>query len=155
MKIYNYDENLFYIGESLADESPLEKGIFLIPAYATTIKPPKYKEGFNIKFNIELDTFEYVEIVDELKEKSIEVQTEEDILPYVISPLQFKLQLLEMNLVKDVETILATDMKAKIYYENVQTVEKSSPVLLDIASKLGMSQTDIDDFFIKAKAIVA
>lgn len=33
--------------------------------------------------------------------------------------------------------------------------EKSSPVLLDIASKLGMSQTDIDDFFIKAKAIVA
>lgn len=73
----------------------------------------------------------------------------------VITPLQFKLQLLEMNLVKDVETILATDMKAKIYYENVQTVEKSSPVLLDIASKLGMSQTDIDDFFIKAKAIVA
>lgn len=73
----------------------------------------------------------------------------------VITPLQFKLQLLEMNLVKDVETILATDMKAKIYYENVQTVEKSSPVLLDIASKLGMIQTDIDDFFIKAKAIVA
>lgn len=75
--------------------------------------------------------------------------------PDVITPLQFKLQLLEMNLVKDVEDILVNDPKAKIYYENVQSVEKSSPVLLDIASKLGMSQTDIDDFFIKAKAIVA
>ena len=111
-------------------------------------------EDIQVK-NIELDTFEYVEIVDELKEKSIEVQTEEDILPYVISPLQFKLQLLEMNLVKDVETILATDMKAKIYYENVQSVEKSSPVLLDIANKLSMSDSDINDFFNKASLIKA
>ncbi len=73
----------------------------------------------------------------------------------VITPLQFKLQLLEMNLVKDVETILATDMKAKIYYENVQSVEKSSPVLLDIANKLSMSDSDINDFFNKASLIKA
>lgn len=73
----------------------------------------------------------------------------------VITPLQFKLQLLEMNLVKDVETILATDMKAKIYYENIQTVERTSPMLNTILESIGMIQTDIDDFFIKAKAIVA
>ena len=41
MKIYNYhpDCKYFYC-ESEADESPLEPGVFLIPAHATNIEPP-------------------------------------------------------------------------------------------------------------------
>ena len=40
MKIYSYDLQGNYTGESVADESPLEKGVYLIPASATEIKPP-------------------------------------------------------------------------------------------------------------------
>ena len=37
-------ESGIYHSEGLADESPLEPGVFLIPAYATTIAPPDVTE---------------------------------------------------------------------------------------------------------------
>ena len=41
MKIYNYHPDYkTYVGSSLADESPLEPGVFLIPAHATELEPP-------------------------------------------------------------------------------------------------------------------
>lgn len=68
MEIYNYNDNGIFIGESTADESPLEKGVYLISANATIVKPPVYKEGFNIKFNTEQNSFEYVEIIKPIVE---------------------------------------------------------------------------------------
>jgi hypothetical protein len=42
MKIYNYNpDNGHFVGESFADESPLETGVYLIPAHATEISAPK------------------------------------------------------------------------------------------------------------------
>lgn len=41
MKIYHYNhETQELIGEGIADESPLEPGVFLIPAHATEQEPP-------------------------------------------------------------------------------------------------------------------
>lgn len=46
MNIYNYDpETNQYNFSSVADESPLEPGEYLIPAYATTIAPPTADEN--------------------------------------------------------------------------------------------------------------
>lgn len=41
MKIYNYDRQTgAYLGPSDADESPMEPGCFMVPAFATKIAPP-------------------------------------------------------------------------------------------------------------------
>lgn len=46
MNIYNYDSMTFeYKGPSVADESPLEPGVFLIPAFATDIQQPTAEEN--------------------------------------------------------------------------------------------------------------
>lgn len=52
MKIYHYHpDSCVYLGCSSADESPLEPGVFLVPAHATVIPPPKAKEGEQAIFN--------------------------------------------------------------------------------------------------------
>lgn len=40
MKAYTFDTQGHLIGETIADESPLEPGIFLLPARATFVAPP-------------------------------------------------------------------------------------------------------------------
>ncbi|MCG3675579.1 hypothetical protein [Aliarcobacter butzleri] len=62
MKAYSYtaDTKEFYAVEE-ARLSPLEKGVYLIPANATIIKPAATKSGFTQCFNIDKQKWEYVE----------------------------------------------------------------------------------------------
>lgn len=50
MKIFNYDSNGIFIDETNAEESPLEPGVFLIPAKATSISPPAFNDSQVARF---------------------------------------------------------------------------------------------------------
>jgi hypothetical protein len=51
MIVYNYTPEGIYRDSEEAVESPLEKGVFLIPAGATSVKPPEVSEGFHAAWN--------------------------------------------------------------------------------------------------------
>lgn len=50
MLVYHFDDNKKYLGHSEAYESPLEPGVFFIPANATDTAPPECPKGYDLFF---------------------------------------------------------------------------------------------------------
>ncbi len=71
MKVYNYHyETRVFISEEIADESPLEPGVFLIPSNATTVPPIEEKFGYEIVWDF--DKWIHVEKPENINEPSDE-----------------------------------------------------------------------------------
>ncbi len=47
--VYQTSSDGVYVGEAEADESPLEPGVFLIPAHCTELQPPSVPPGKRLK----------------------------------------------------------------------------------------------------------
>lgn len=73
MKVYNYHPiTNEYIGPSIADESPLEPGVYHIPGFATVVEPLQPKDDYAIVFNTESNVWNYIELPPVLVEEVVE-----------------------------------------------------------------------------------
>ena len=74
--------------------------------------------------------------------------------PYEITQLQGKLQLSAMGLFDTIEEVVEkAGPPTKIYWQTASTWRRTSPILLGLSKKIGMSENALDHFFINAAKI--
>lgn len=74
-------------------------------------------------------------------------------VPSQITPRQLRLQLLALGLLDDVEALCANDRSMSIWFEYSIDFQRNHKMLTEMATQLGMSEEDIDTFFIEASKI--
>jgi hypothetical protein len=99
MIIYHYHpETKQYITSGLADPSPLEKGVYLIPAHSTNIQPPTSIEGKIITFDVINN--KWVQIIPEFIP-----QNDNEKLPVTNDEKKVKLRQVRNNLLNQADII--------------------------------------------------
>jgi hypothetical protein len=72
------DENNYFVGVTVADESPLEPGVFLIPGGAIDVDPPSIPKNKVARWNNGWE-FEEILIVSEPENETISEITKEEL----------------------------------------------------------------------------
>jgi hypothetical protein len=130
MKIYNYDTNGIYTCDSLADESPLEAGIFLMPANSTEIAPPELTEGNQAIFIAGAWMVQAIPAPDQPVEP---VLTAEELNEQAKANIQATLDKIDSEKIRpssDIVAALAAGQKAQSYSVNkLQTLEAQAVTL--------------------------
>ena len=93
-------------------------------------------------------------------EYSIVEKTEEEkiayaksLVPQSITPLQAKLQLLNMGLLDEVEAMVSADRRIALYWEYALDIQRSHTTLSQMAEALGLTDAQLDEMFIEASKL--
>lgn len=162
MKIFNYDEDGFFVCESRAEESPLEPGVFLIPRNATTSAPPAIAEDGKVARYVERTW----QLVDAQSPESVEplpeLTNEEKLALWrqgaKISRFQARATLLQAGLLDEVEAHMAlpdTDQFTKLAWSDAIEFRRQSPLVEAMKPILNLTDEQLDDLFRFAATIFA
>lgn len=77
------------------------------------------------------------------------------LVPYSVTPTQGRIQLKQMGLLDQVNQMIeaSDDDALKIYWEYSLSWERNNSYISSLANILGMSENDLDNFFIQASQI--
>ena len=74
-------------------------------------------------------------------------------IPQVITMRQARLQLLNLELLDDVEALVALDRKSQIEWEYASEVYRQSPLITSVKEAISLTDKQIDDMFIAASKL--
>lgn len=140
----------YFTGPVIADESPLEPGVYLIPGGAIDVTPPNVPQG---KVALRQGS-SWVFVTPQEPETPPPI----DGVPQSVTRFQALAALHLAGHLPAVEAIMAapeTDMMAKLAWANALSFERSSPLLASLAAVLGMTDADLDALFTAASGIAA
>lgn len=136
------DSKGYYAGPVVADESPLEPGVHLIPGGAVDCAPPVVPAGHRARWagaEFALEAIP-VPVVDP-------VEPAPPVEPS-ISPRQIRQALTAAGLRSAVETsVAAGDQNLKDWYEYSTTFERHNAQVLVMAAALGVSEQQLDELW--------
>ena len=91
-------------------------------------------------------------VSDEAIDKAI-AKRKDELKVKVITPRQLRLQLLSATLLDEVEALCAVDKAMSIWFEYSLDFQRSHDMVKVMGTQLGMSESDMDNFFIEASKL--
>ena len=95
--------------------------------------------------------FRTYSVVD-MTESQIEAYLKKN-TPSVITPRQLRLQLLTLGLLDEVEALCSADKAMSIWFEYSLDFQRNHEMLQAMATQLGLTDADMDNFFIAASKL--
>lgn len=136
-----------FVGTTLADESPLEPGVFLIPGGAVDVEPPVVPDG---KFAHWAGGWVFGDI-PQPDEPEAPAQPEIPRVPQVVTRRQALLALLAAGKLDQIELAIQNAPRAvQIAWEAAGTFERSNPLIEALAPQVGLTDVDVDNLFAAA-----
>lgn len=115
------------------------------PGVPNPIKLPNGDIVHAPSLNEDYDGYSLIEWIAQGPEASV---------PLSVSPRQVRLLLLQQNLLADVEAMIAAqDEATRITWEYAIEFRRDDPLLSQLASSLGLSEAQIDKFFVAAAGL--
>lgn len=140
------DAQGYFMGPVVADESPLEPGVFLLPGGAIDVEPPAVQDGKVALWQGE--AWAYVNPPSNTQPEEPPIQG----VPVVVDMAQARLALLQVGLLAQVDSAIEaleepTRSAARIEWEYRTTVRRDSPLTQLLAEGLELTETQLDELF--------
>ena len=155
MKIVSQlDADGYFVGLTIADESPLEPGVFLIPGGAVDVEPPAIPQGHRARWS---NGWAFEAIPQ--PEPEPEPPPRPPVVPQSVTMRQARLALLGAGLLDDVDAAIAAipdpvqRKSAQIEWEYATVIERNSSLVTVLSAQLGLDAATLDSLFLAGSTL--